>query len=105
MPARGDSLTRYSSSLASGIIETFPSVLHDGHAGASLPNNTVALQKHDSQSAKCLSEPIIAVVDVVVVTACCIVAASCLAQCAHIPCRWSVHRSKSAYSLPVFYIG
>ncbi|MEO9363896.1 MAG: hypothetical protein ABI348_08350 [Nitrososphaera sp.] len=48
---------RYSSSLDSGIIEIF-SFMHDGHT-VMLLSKTLALQKHDSHSAKCLSDPIV----------------------------------------------
>jgi hypothetical protein len=106
-PAEGDTLTWYSSSFDSGINETF-SPMHDGHAGNRLLllflPKTVALQKHDSHSAKCLSEPVIAAV-VVAVTTCIDTHAGYFAQCAHIPCRQSTHSSTRAYSLPVFYIG
>lgn len=49
-PADGLSLSRYSSFIASGLSDTFPSG-HDGHFTAT-SRRTVALQKQDSHSAK-----------------------------------------------------
>lgn len=55
IPPEDDTFTRYFSSFARGIIETFLP-LHERHADMLL-SNTLALQKHDSHNEKCLWDP------------------------------------------------